>query len=199
MKKWREVLVIAIFIVLAGLYAWQKWPVEIYDTTYNTSATYPSLTGTDTLSQEFTVYHNGLCGIQIRLVLSGRTDFDPYTWTVATKNGEVVASGIIDPNEADYKGDYKILFDNRLSDSKGMTYVFTIAADQVSTEDKSLTCYQSVAEKGAGTVTYNGEAQEGSLMLKGIEKYFDVETFIMGFCLLLYLAFFIRFMSKLFS
>ena len=197
MKMWKKAVLILILLLLGAVYALQKWPVALYDTTVDTSRTLPELSGEDEVTMDFYSRHRSLCGLRIRLALMGKETFGSYHYSLLdAESGKVVAEGDIDPDATNYKGDLKIRF-SKVKDSKGKQYRFVLSADHVAPE-KSLSLYLSEPLKDAGKVYLNGEEQEGALMLKCVEQYLDIETWLVAFGLLLYLLGFIWFMGKLF-
>lgn len=193
----RNILIIVAIVGISAVYANHSWPQAVYNVNYDATATVSLLTDNDTASEEFTCPRNGLTGIHIRFAKMSRETIGSYSWRVEDVSTSTdIASGDVDTSKLAQNGNYVLTFDQQ-EGSKGHTYRFTVQANDVS-EDQSISLYLSEAKANSGTVLCNGEVQQGSLMLKQMIRYFNVETFIVCTVLLLYLFVFMKYMNRLF-
>lgn len=200
MKGLKKILIIAIGIVLAGLYSYRTWPVSIYDTSID-STKYENvdelLTG-DKVEQTFVCTQDGLKAIEITTSNLGFENDVEYHWNLYENTTHtIIGEGSLRGEEID--NSLKSVFEfPKCEESKDKEYTFTIETADCNSEH-GITVMKTKRDKEQKEgLRLNGKQEDNVLVLTQKINYFNVETGIVFLGLYLYLVVFLAFLTRLF-
>ena len=177
-KKLSWIILGVILIAFTCVYAIVDKNNAIYDRTVDTS-NYASigLEQGETVSQSFTSKEDKLDGINIKMSVSGQADEKKISEVLKVEDDKKVASG---------------------SASLEKTYTFELTAEQCE-KDAQIIVYAVPGADKEAPLEVKGEKAEGVMVLRTITHRFDIETFVVTAIFILYVIFFIRWLSKVFK
>lgn len=181
-KKITTIVAAVILIAAAGLYSFIDRTTDIYDSQID-SSDYVSigLAEGGKTEQRFTSSEESLDGISVKLDASGNIENLVLNYKLTDEeSGKVVAEGEASLAGAQ-SGKYFDMNFEQVTGCKGKEYLFEIMVQECD-EQTSMTVYR------AGEI----------LVMRTIHQGFDVETFIITVCFILYIVLFMKWLSKLF-
>lgn len=210
-KKVIKATIIVMFaIVIAALYSYGNWPRAIYDTSVGASKYENSgeIYGDMELKQSFVCANNGFNGLSIKLSKLGHAIIGTYEWSVTEKkSGKVIGHGVISEHDTENSqfnssnvqksGLIKLNFE-RQTNSKNTEYVFIFKAKNVSQEEDVALYITQRGNLDRG-LSIENNIIDRTAVIKLEYKRFNRETFIVFLGIFVYLAFFIKFMYRLFN
>lgn len=187
-----------ILIVCTCLYAVIDKNNSIYDREIDSSDYISVELGEgDTLTQSFVSAEDFLDGINIKMSVTGEPEGKEVSYKLKDSEGKEVVSGkmLLEDLES---GKYFTLKFDRLSGCKDQEYILEFTVSQ--SADGGMVIVYDVPEAQEGTAfSLKGEKIDGTLALRTITHRFDVETFIVTGIFLIYVFFFVRWLTKVFK
>ncbi len=197
-KKLSWIILAVILIAFTCVYAIVDKNNAIYDRTVDTS-NYASigLEQGEMVSQSFTSKEDKLDGINIKMSVSGQADKKKISYVLKDEDGKKVASGSASLEKIKAGKFFGLKFDE-LTGCKGKKYTFELTTEQCE-KDAQVIVYAVPGADKEKTLEVKGEKAEGVMVLRTITHRFDVETFVVTAIFILYVIFFIRWLSKVFK
>ena len=197
-KKISWVIFAVILIAFAYVYAIVDKNNAIYDRTVDTS-NYASigLEQGETVSQSFTSKEDKVDGINIKMSVSGQPDEKKISYVLKDEDGKKVASGNASLEKIKAGKFFTLKFDE-LTGCKEKTYTFELTAEQCE-KDAQIIVYMVPGANKEEPLEVKGEKAEGVMVLRTITHRFDIETFVVTAIFILYVIFFVRWLSKVFK
>ena len=196
-KKLSWIILGVILIAFTCVYAIVDKNNAIYDRTVDTS-NYASigLEQGETVSQSFTSKEDKLDGINIKMSVSGQADEKKISYVLKDEDDKKVASGSASLEKIKAGKFFTLKFDE-LTGCKGKTYTFELTAEQCE-KDAQIIVY-AVLGADKAPLEVKGEKAEGVMVLRTITHRFDIETFVVTAIFILYVIFFVRWLTKVFK
>ena len=184
-KKIRVVLFAVILIVLAGCYSIVDKNNAVYDKKVDNSDYVATVLLQDgTVTQEFVSKENALDGVSMKLAATGDIDAIDVSYNIVdVSSGQIVAKGKSSLEKLKSGKFFKFKF-STINDTKNKSFEFTMRVDACD-KNSSVTVYQT--------------PRDADLVLRAITHRFDIETFVVSICFLLYIVLFIGWLYKLFK
>lgn len=197
-KKLSWIILAVILIAFTCVYAIVDKNNAIYDRTVDTS-NYASigLEQGETVSQSFTSKEDKLDGINIKMSVSGQANEKKISYVLKDEDGKKVASGSASLEKIKAGKFFTLKFDE-LTGCKGRTYTFELTAEQCE-KDAQIIVYAVPGADKEALLDVRGEKAEGVMVLRTITHRFDIETLVVTAIFVLYVIFFIRWLSKVFK
>lgn len=197
-KKLTWAILIIVLISFASLYAIVDKTYSIFDTQKDTSEYVQiSLAKNESLSQEFISKEEHLDGISLKMSVTGEANSKEISYRVSDENGNTVAQGETSLEELNVGQYFPIKFD-RIENCKGEKYVFELYVTEC--EDEGNVIVYKVPGGMDGTVLeVRDQKFEGTLALRTMSHGFDLETFIVTVCFILYVVLFVKWLAKVFK
>lgn len=197
-KKLSWIILAVILIAFTCVYAIVDKNNAIYDRTVDTS-NYASigLEQGEMVSQSFTSKEDKLDGINIKMSVSGQADKKKISYVLKDEDGKKVAFGSASLEKIKAGKFFGLKFDE-LTGCKGKKYTFELTTEQCE-KDAQVIVYAVPGADKEEPLEVKGEKAEGVMVLRTITHRFDVETFVVTAIFILYVIFFIRWLSKVFK
>lgn len=197
-KKLSWIILGVILIAFTCVYAIVDKNNAIYDRTVDTS-NYASigLEQGETVSQSFTSKEDKLDGINIKMSVSGQADEKKIRYVLKDEDDKKVASGSASLEKIKAGKFFTLKFDE-LTGCKGKTYTFELTAEQCE-KDAQIIVYAVLGADKEAPLEVKGEKAEGVMVLRTITHRFDIETFVVTAIFILYVIFFVRWLTKVFK
>ena len=197
-KKLSWIILAVILIIFTGAYSIVDKNNAIYDRTVDTSKYIAlGLEQSEMVSQRFTSKEVKLNGINIKMSISGQANEKKISYVLKDEDGKKVASGSV-PLEKIKAGKFFALKFDELTGCKGKTYTFELTAEQCE-KDAQIIVYAVPGADKEAPLEVKGEKAEGVMVLRTITHRFDIETFVVTAIFILYVIFFVRWLTKVFK
>lgn len=197
-KKIKWAIAAVVLIALIGLYAIVDKNHSIYDTKVDNSqyAVYVLEEG-DVIRQSFVSEEEVLDGINIKISAEGSTEDLRMGYVLTDSSGTVAAQG--EKSLEDFRNGRFLKFEfDSLQDCQGGSYTFELTLKESSGE--SAVSVYVVPGAGEDTVCeLKGETLDGTMALRTVTRRFDMETFVVTLCFLLYVVLFMRWLVRMFK
>ena len=197
-KKLSWIILGVILIAFTCVYAIVDKNNAIYDRTVDTS-NYASigLEQGETVSQSFTSKEDKLDGINIKMSVSGQADEKKISYVLKDEDDKKVASGSASLEKIKAGKFFTLKFDE-LTGCIGKAYTFELTAEQCE-KDAQIIVYAVLGADKEAPLEVKGEKAEGVMVLRTITHRFDIETFVVTAIFILYVIFFVRWLTKVFK
>lgn len=197
-KKLSWIILGVILIAFTCVYAIVDKNNAIYDRAVDTS-NYASigLEQGETVSQSFTSKEDKLDGINIKMSVSGQADEKKISYVLKDEDDKKVVSGSASLEKIKAGKFFTLKFDE-LTGCKGKTYTFELTAEQCE-KDAQIIVYAVPGADKEAPLEVKGEKAEGVMVLRTIIHRFDIETFVVTAIFILYVIFFVRWLTKVFK
>lgn len=194
--KWLIALII--LVLLAGLYSVVDKKTPIYDTEIDNSEYFSvDLREGDRISQSFLALEDTLDGVMIKMAAVGNLEGTILEYNLLESGGETVLEGETSLGELTSGRFFQIDFD-QLTGCENQTYELQILVKECD-ENSSITLYYTGGKQQNTECMIGGTAVDGTLVLRTFTHRFDLETFVVTVCFLIYVILFMRWLSKLFK
>ena len=194
--KWLIALII--LVLLAGLYSVVDKKTPIYDAEIDNSDYFSvDLREGDRISQTFLAREDALDGIMIKMAAAGNLDDIILEYNLLESGGEIVLEGETSLGELKSGHFFQIDF-NQITDCENRAYEFQIFVKECN-ENSSITLYYTIGKQQNTECMLGDTAVDGTLVLRTFTHRFDLETFVVTICFLVYVVLFMRWLSKLFK
>lgn len=194
--KW--LIALLILVLLAGLYSVVDKKTPIYDTEVdNSDYISVDLREGDGISQTFLAREDTLDGIMIKMAAAGNLDDIILEYNLLESGGEIVLEGETSLGELKSGHFFQIDFD-QITDCENRAYEFRISVKECN-ENSSITLYYTGGKQQNTECMVDDTAVDGTLVLRTFTHRFDMETFVVTICFLVYVVLFMRWLSKLFK
>lgn len=194
--KWMIVLII--LVLLAGMYSVVDKKVSVYDTEID-SSDYLSigLQEGNEIKQTFLSKEEVLDGIMVKMAAVGNIDNIILEYELSENGEEIVAQGETSLSELKSGRFFRFDFD-KLSECKNKLYEFRIKVKECE-DNSSITLYYTDGREQNTECTVDDIEVDGTFVLRTVTHRFDVETFVVTLCFLIYVVLFMKWLSKLFK
>ena len=129
--------------------------------------------------------------------VSGQADEKKISYVLKDEDDKKVASGSASLEKIKAGKFFTLKFDE-LTGCKGKTYTFELTAEQCE-KDAQIIVYAVPGADKEAPLEVKGEKAVGVMVLRTITHRFDIETFVVTAIFILYVIFFIRWLSKVFK
>ena len=189
-KKLSMIVFVAVLIAFTCMYAIVDKNNAIYDRAVDTSQYVAlGLEQGEMVSQSFVSTEDKLDGINIKMSVSGQANDKKISYVLKDDTGKTVTLGDASLEKIKAGRFFSLKFDE-LTGCKGKRYTFELTVEQCE-KDTQVIVYAVPVVKG--------EKAGGVMVLRTVTHRFDVETFIVTALFILYVIFFIRWLSKVFK
>lgn len=194
--KWMIVLII--LVLLAGMYSVVDKKVSVYDTEID-SSDYLSigLQEGNEIKQTFLSKEEVLDGIMVKMAAVGNIDNIILEYELSENGEEIVAQGETSLSELKSGRFFRFDFD-KLSGCKNKLYEFRIKVKECE-DNGSITLYYTAGREQNTECIVDDIEVDGTFVLRTVTHRFDVETFVVTLCFLIYVVLFMKWLSKLFK
>lgn len=194
--KWLIALII--LVLLAGLYSVVDKKTPIYNTEIDNSEYFSvDLREGDRISQTFLATEDKLDGVMIKMAAAGNLDNIILEYNLFESGRESVLEGETSLGKLKSGRFFQIDFD-QLTGCKNQRYEFQISVKECD-ENSSITLYYTGGKQENTEYMVGDTAVDGTLVLRTFTHRFDLETFVVTVCFLIYVILFMRWLSKLFK
>ena len=197
-KKLGWIFFAVVLIAFTCVYAIVDKNNVVYDRAVDTSKYVAlGLEQGETVSQSFTSKEDKLDGINIKMSVSGQANEKKIGYILKDENGKSVASGSTSLEKIKAGKFFTLKFDE-LTGCKGKEYTFELTVEQCE-KDAQVIVYAVPGAVDDLPLEVKGEKAEGVMVLRTITHRFDIETFVVTAIFILYVIFFIKWLSKVFQ
>ena len=197
-KKLSMIVFAAVLIAFTCMYAIVDKNNAIYDRAVDTSQYVAlGLEQGEMGSQSFVSTEDKLDGINIKMSVSGQANDKKISYVLKDEDGVSVATGSATLDKIKAGKFFSLQFDE-LTGCKGKKYIFELKAEQCE-KDTQVIVYAVQGASQEALLEVKGEQADGVMVLRTVTHRFDVETFIVTALFILYVIFFIRWLSKVFK
>lgn len=197
-KKLGWIILAVVLLAFTCVYAIVDKNNAIYDRAVDTSKYVAlGLEQGETVSQSFTSKEDKLDGINIKMSVSGQANEKKISYVLKDDAGKTVASGDASLEKIKAGKFFSLKFDE-LTGCKGKRYTFELTVEQCE-KDTQVIVYAVPGASKDSMLVVKGEKAEGVMVLRTITHRFDIETFVVTAIFILYVIFFIKWLSKVFK
>lgn len=192
--KWS--VFICIMIALAGVYSVVDKNSAVYDMDVDKEEYMEvGLTERDTLKQTFVSEEDKLDGMNVKMSAAGNVKNVVVSYVLMNGKGRNLAEGkqTLDKLKP---GKFFTFEFAPVMDCKGKEYLFELAVETCDTE---VLVYNVPGTMKQTSLSVRGEPVNGTLALRTVSHRFDIETFIVTLCFLLYVVLFMRWLARVFK
>lgn len=194
--KWLIALII--LVLIAGLYSVVDKKTPIYDTEIDNSEYFSvDLREGDRISQTFIAPEDTLDGVMIKMAAAGNLEGIILEYNLLESGGETVLEGETSLGKLTSGRFFQIDFD-QLTGCENKTYELQILVKECD-ENSSITLYYTGGKQQNTECMIGDTTVDGTLVLRTFTHRFDLETFVVTVCFLIYVILFMRWLSKLFK
>ena len=129
--------------------------------------------------------------------VSGQADEKKISYVLKDEDDKKVASGSASLEKIKAGKFFTLKFDE-LTGCKGKAYTFELTAEQCE-KDAQIIVYAVLGADKEAPLEVKGEKAEGVMVLRTITHRFDIETFVVTAIFILYVIFFVRWLTKVFK
>lgn len=197
-SKMKWLIVLIILVLLAGAYSVVDKKVSVYDAEID-SSDYLSvdLQEGNEITQSFFSQEEVLDGIMVKMAAVGNIDGTILEYVLSENGEEIVAQGETSLRELKSGRFFRFYFDE-LSGCKNKLYEFQIKVKECD-DNSSITLYYTNGRQQDTECVVEDEVLDGTVVLRTVTHRFDIETFVVTFCFLIYVVLFMKWLSKLFK
>lgn len=198
-KRIKYVLVSIIAILFCFLYAHVDKTHNIYDA--NTDSSLYSMVILEKesfVSQSFKCVEKDLTGISIKLITNNVSKEGKLIYKLNDADGKEILKSKVALEELKSGRINKIKFDRKIQECKNNWYTISFSVSDLKPDENVQVYYDSHGEK-KGELFIGEQSAEGTIILRTLTHRFDLETFIVTICFIIYFAVFFRILYKLFS
>lgn len=194
--KW--MIVFIILILLASVYSVVDKKVSIYDAEID-SSDYLSvdLREDNEIKQTFLSKEEALDGIMVKMAAVGNMDSTILEYVLSENGEKIAAQGEVSLSKLKSGRFFRFDFD-KVSGCKNKLYELQIKVKKCES-DSNVTLYYTRGGQQNTKCTVDGIELDGTLVLRTVTHRFDIETFVVTLCFLIYVVLFMRWLSKLFK
>ena len=197
-KKLSMIVFVAVLIAFTCMYAIVDKNNAIYDRAVDTSQYVAlGLEQGEMVSQSFVSTEDKLDGINIKMSVSGQANDKKISYVLKDDTGKTVTLGDASLEKIKAGRFFSLKFDE-LTGCKGRRYTFELTVEQCE-KDTQVIVYAVPGASKDSLLVVKGEKADGVMVLRTVTHRFDVETFIVTALFILYVIFFIRWLSKVFK
>ena len=197
-KKLSMIVFVAVLIAFTCMYAIVDKNNAIYDRAVDTSQYVAlGLEQGEMVSQSFVSTEDKLDGINIKMSVSGQANDKKISYVLKDDTGKTVTLGDASLEKIKAGRFFSLKFDE-LTGCKGKRYTFELTVEQCE-KDTQVIVYAVPGASKDSLLVVKGEKADGVMVLRTVTHRFDVETFIVTAWFILYVIFFIRWLSKVFK
>ena len=197
-KKLSMIVFVAVLIAFTYMYAIVDKNNAIYDRAVDTSQYVAlGLEQGEMVSQSFVSTEDKLDGINIKMSVSGQANDKKISYVLKDDTGKTVTLGDASLEKIKAGRFFSLKFDE-LTGCKGKRYTFELTVEQCE-KDTQVIVYAVPGASKDSLLVVKGEKADGVMVLRTVTHRFDVETFIVTALFILYVIFFIRWLSKVFK
>lgn len=197
-KKLSMIVFVAVLIAFTCMYAIVDKNNAIYDRAVDTSQYVAlGLEQGEMVSQSFVSTEDKLDGINIKMSVSGQANDKKISYVLKDDTGKTVTLGDASLEKIKAGRFFSLKFDE-LTGCKGKRYTFELTVEQCE-KDTQVIVYAVPGASKDSLLVVKGEKADGAMVLRTVTHRFDVETFIVTALFILYVIFFIRWLSKVFK
>lgn len=197
-SKMKWLIVLIILVLLAGAYSVVDKKVSVYDAEID-SSDYLSvdLQEGNEITQSFFSQEEVLDGIMVKMAAVGNIDGTILEYVLSENGEEIVAQGETSLSALKSGRFFRFYFDE-LSGCKNKLYEFQIKVKECD-DNSSITLYYTNGRQQGTECVVEDEVLDGTIVLRTVTHRFDIETFVVTFCFLIYVVLFMKWLSKLFK
>ena len=199
-SKIKIIILIIACMCLTGWYAIIDKPISIYDTSCDTSA-FQSITleSWKEISQTFKCGETHMEGVALKIAADGAKDKSQVVLSYEILDNSTGKS--IVKNETNLKKlssgkFFKIKFPT-VSDANDTDYTLKIVVKECPVGNVRVFYTPGITEQAQ--LTYDGQTIEGTGVMRTLTHRFDLETYIVTLCFVIYIILFMRWLYKLFE
>ena len=197
-KKLSMIVFVAVLIAFTCMYAIVDKNNAIYDRAVDTSQYVAlGLEQGEMVSQSFVSTEDKLDGINIKMSVSGQANDKKISYVLKDDTGKTVTLGDASLEKIKAGRFFSLKFDE-LTGCQGKRYTFELTVEQCE-KDTQVIVYAVPGASKDSLLVVKGEKADGVMVLRTVTHRFDVETFIVTALFILYVIFFIRWLSKVFK
>ena len=200
MKRVRAIIVIVVILVGSFVYAHIAKTNMIYDKSIDSSEYLTTGVVDGVVEQKFVSAEETIDGISAKCQLNGdTTDVKAVMVLFDEETGEIIARSELRADDIK-NGKFNIFSFPEVQECKGKS--LRVQFENVNADLKQgigvSFSFQNKSEKGTELII-NGNETEGTLIIKTVTNRFDMETFCVLLLMIVYIAGFLWFLSKLFG
>ena len=201
MKSKIKIVVIGLIILcLTGVYAIIDKTVSVYDTKCDTSAFQSvALEPGKEIAQSFVCTEKHLDGVSMKVAADGVTDKKQtiIKYTIVEDNtGETVAEGETNLSKLSSGKFFKIKF-TPVQNTQDKRYTLKIAVVECVTGN--IRVFYTPGGKQDIPLLYDNQSIDGIGVMRSVTHRFDMETYIVTLCFVIYIILFMKWLYKLFE
>lgn len=198
-KNVKGIIGIAVIVLFAFAYAHIAKMNTVYDKNVDYSEYQSTGWGVERIvEQSFTSVEDTLDGIYLKCQTMGDvTDVEVHYMIKNVTDDKIAVEGVYPAAELESTKFNKITFDT-ISGCQGKEFLLTMWSENA-TDTNGVSYYFHSGTQNGTTLIINGEATEGTLIVKTITNRFDIETFCMCLILIAFIVVFLKFLYKLFK
>lgn len=201
MKTKVKILIIGIVVIcLAGIYSIIDKNVSLYNTKCDTSEFQTVVLGEGKeVVQSFICKENTLDGMALKLAVDDNADKEDLVLTyqlIEKKNNKEVVKGETNLTNLKSGKFFKIRF-SKIDKCMNKEYEFRMSLENG--EEGNVRVFYTPGKSKNAQFIYDGNEIDGIEVLRTITHRFDMETFIITLCFVVYIVVFMRWLYKLFK
>lgn len=197
-RKIKWAVFICIVTALAGAYSVIDKNSAVYDKDVEKEEyAEVSLTEHEALTQAFVSGEDKLDGMNVKMSVSGNAEDAVVSFALVDEEGRKLAEGK-QPLDRLKPGRFFTFGFDPVTDCRGKEYIFHLAVESCG-EDTEIFVYNVPGTMERTGLSVGGEPVDGTLALRTINHRFDIETFIVTLCFLLYVILFMRWLARIFK
>lgn len=194
--KW--IITAIILIAITSIYSVVDKNQPVYDRNVDSSKFHAlEMKKGDAVRQTFVCEEEHLNGMAAKITAEGDADNIIVEYTLKEQSGNLAAGGEVSLAKLKNGKFFQFKFD-QISECSGKKYVFELKVKE-SKSDSKVVVYDSPGTQKGTELFVGRERVEGTMVLRTITHRFDIETFVVTLCFLIYVVLFMRWLSKLFK
>lgn len=201
MKAKIKIIIIALIIViLAGMYSIVDKKNSIYNIKYDNSKFMTlKVDENNSISQRFICNEKTIDGMAMKMGIEDESRKDSIVLKyklIDVDKDECAAEGDVDLSDLKSGKFFEISF-KTVKECKEKEYLFTVSAEKC--ENNGVVLYYAPGTQEKTEFRYDENVIDGNWVLRTITHRFDLETFIVTLCFVVYIIVFMRWLYKLFK
>ena len=149
----------------------------------------------EVITQSFIAETDTMKAMNIKCSVADESLNAELKYALCDENGNELIQNNIKVNELK-SGKFNDLSFDTIKECKGNKYVFKIWTEE--NIETGVILYKTASRQENTLLECNQTQEEGTLVLRVVEHKFDIETFIVVFCFVIYICFFIKMLYKFF-
>lgn len=197
-KRIRLIIIAIVLVVLSGVYSVIDKNNSVYDTSIDNSEFVSWELGQgDSVIQSFVSSEDALDGVSMKMSATGNIQDITAEFKLLDDKENVLVQKEISLEELESGKFFKVDFErqNQCKGKKYTAYIEVTHCDEMS----KMVVYSTQGIMDNTEFLFTEESNENTMVLRTITRRFDVETFIVTLCFVLYVVFFMRWLTKLFK